>query len=65
MNISKIQILNLYKNLIKYGKSLKYTDKEYYQSYVRKQFETLEQDEKKIERLFRKGEAFLFNKRLI
>lgn len=38
MNVSKIQILKLYKDIIRYGQQLKYTDKEYYFHRVRQEF---------------------------
>ncbi len=65
--ICKSSILNLYKSLIRYGKQLKYTDKNYYRNYIRNQFEASREETNvsRIERLFTKGQAFLDKKRLI
>ena len=54
MTIRKSLILQLYKNLFKYGQQLKYTDKNYYFEYIRKQFQSANiEDTKKIEILFK------------
>jgi len=47
------QVLKLYRHLIRYGKQLKYTDKEYYLSRVREEF----QQNKNLE----KSEEIIFN----
>ena len=50
MTFNKANILQLYKNLFKYGQQLKYTDKSYYYDYIRKQFQSADKEEtKKIE----------------
>jgi len=54
MTIKKSLILDLYKKLFKYGQQLKYTDKDFYFDYIRKQFQSLYiEDTKKIEILFK------------
>jgi hypothetical protein len=65
MTIKKSLILQLYKDLFKYGQQLKYTDKNFYLNYIRNQFNIAgSQDYKQIEILF-KGETLLKNKRVI
>ena len=54
MQIKQSLILQLYKNLFKYGQQLKYTDKSYYLNYIRKQFQSVDiEDTKKIEILYK------------
>jgi hypothetical protein len=54
MTIKKSLILDLYKKLFKYGQQLKYTDKDFYFDYIRKQFQSAYiEDTKKIEILFK------------
>jgi hypothetical protein len=66
MTVSRQSILNLYKNLYKYGQSLTFTNKDYYYRYIRSQFQSAQaQDKKKIQFLFNKGETFLKKKLLI
>lgn len=66
MNIDKKSILNLYKLLYRYGLALKYTDKTFYFNYIRNQFESVNPENTfKIETLFKKGQLFLANKRII
>lgn len=53
MLLTKSIILNLYKNLYRYGIQLKYTDKSFYQRYIRNQFKNIDPSDKtKIERLY-------------
>ncbi len=52
MPISKQVILGLYKRLFRYGQRLTYTDKSYYFTYIRGQFESVQVGEtERIERL--------------
>jgi hypothetical protein len=54
MTIKKSLILDIYKKLFKYGQQLKYTDKDFYFDYIRKQFQSAYiEDTKKIEILFK------------
>ena len=59
MFIEKSKLIELYKNLYRYGLQLKYTDKQYYFQYIRKQFKPVEGENttvlssEKIERLFK------------
>jgi hypothetical protein len=47
MQTNTKQIINLYKRLYKYGLyELKYTDKSYYNRYIRKAFESVETENK-------------------
>lgn len=39
MSFSKATIQRLYRDLVKYGNSLKHTDKSYYHKYIREQFD--------------------------
>lgn len=53
MLLTKSLILNLYKNLYRYGIQLKYTDQSFYQRYIRNQFKSIDPSDKtKIERLY-------------
>lgn len=36
--VTKIQILKLYKDLLRYGQNLTFTDKEYYSKRIRREF---------------------------
>ena len=59
MQVSKSLILNLYKNLCRYGKELKHTDTTFYHKYIRNQFESVDkQDNIKIERLYKVNSLF-------
>lgn len=54
MLVTKNLILNLYKSLFRYGMQLKYTDKIFYQKYIRNQFTSVDPlDKIKIERLYK------------
>lgn len=55
MSLNKSVILRLYRDLIKYGQQLKYTDKAYYKEYIRNQFVKYRdlKEEKDIERAFK------------
>ena len=55
MQINRQSILQLYKGLYKYGQLLKYTDKQFYFKYIRKQFQIVGEanDSTKIERFFK------------
>jgi hypothetical protein len=66
MPVDKSAILHLYKQLYKYSKQLRYTDKDFYLRYVRKQFTSVEPSQSaRIELLFNKGHSFLNKQRLI
>ena len=45
MTVEKKLILQLYKDFYKYGKQLKYTDKEYFYRQIRAQFENNNQSD--------------------
>lgn len=54
MIVTKDLILQLYKNLYKYGQQLKYTDKTFYFKHIRKQFESAEiENSVRIQRLYK------------
>lgn len=54
MSLARTNILRLYRDLIAHGNSLKLTDKSYYLTYIRKQFDKNKEliDQNKIERVF-------------
>ncbi|GBM14204.1 hypothetical protein AVEN_61016-1 [Araneus ventricosus] len=67
MTIPRSNVIRLYKDLLKYSKTLKYTDKSYYLNQVKKEFtenKNLTSSEE-ISYHFRRGENFLKNKRLL
>lgn len=61
MTVDKKLILQLYKDFYKYGKQLKYTDKEYFYRQIRAQFENNNQSDLS----YKKGLEFLKKKRII
>ena len=64
MQISRSSILQLYKSLYKYGLQLKFTDKSFYYSYIRKQFENTDpQNKEKL--AFAYKVSHIFNKKMI
>lgn len=67
MSSRQLEVLRLYRDLLKYSQTLKYTDVNFYLSKIRKDFakgKTLENEEE-ITRQIAKGREFLKNKRLI
>ncbi|XP_017762279.1 PREDICTED: uncharacterized protein LOC108552313 [Eufriesea mexicana] len=60
-------ILKLYKDLLRYGDNLKYTDKEYFQARIRENFKQNKHitDQVEIEFQLQKGQQFLQNQRVI
>lgn len=67
MSSRQLEVLRLYRDLLKYSQTLKYTDVNFYLSKIRKDFakgKTLENEEE-IARQIAKGREFLKNKRLI
>ena len=59
--------LGLYRELLRYGQNLKFTDKKYYFSKIRSEFEKNRNLANEKEILFRQGQAkaFLKNKALL
>ncbi len=53
--LTKENILQLYKNIYKYGLQLKYTDRDFFNKYIRNQFQNkdIENDTEKINRLYK------------
>ncbi|GAB6028839.1 hypothetical protein CHUAL_004645 [Chamberlinius hualienensis] len=65
-SIGRSQYLQLYRELLRYGRSLVYTDKDYYYARIRKEF-TKSRELSEEDQLFnyKKGLAFLQRKRLL
>jgi len=70
--ISRTNILQLYKSLLRHGQQLNYTSKTFYFEYIRRQARSVsgennnsQQQQQRIERLYNKGKVFLANNRLI
>ncbi|KAF7286317.1 hypothetical protein GWI33_006046 [Rhynchophorus ferrugineus] len=63
----KIEILKLYKDLLRYGQELKFTDKEYFQKRIKKEFKQnkVVTDETDINFKFEKGIILLLRKTVI
>ncbi|XP_026463884.1 MIEF1 upstream open reading frame protein [Ctenocephalides felis] len=64
---SAAQVLRLYKNLLRYGQNLQYTDKDYFCNRIRKEFrnnKTCSRTEDLIFN-FEKGRALLENGRVV
>ncbi|XP_051176554.1 MIEF1 upstream open reading frame protein isoform X1 [Leptopilina boulardi] len=61
------EVLQLYKNLLRYRQNLKYTDKDYFTSRIKKIFRQNQclGDEKIVKFQIQKGHAFLKNKRVV
>ncbi|KAK6166567.1 hypothetical protein SNE40_023224 [Patella caerulea] len=61
MDVTRGTVLSLYRMLFRYGKNLKYTDKEYYLKRLRKEFNGNRnlQDQSEIEHCIEKGNVFL------
>jgi len=63
----QLEILRLYRDLLKYSKTLRYTDVDFYLNRIRHEFQkgkTLEKEDD-IAKYIGKGREFLNNKRLI
>ena len=66
VSVTKELAIGLYKNLYKYGRQLKYTDREFYYKYVRNQFEKSKQevDPERTQRLIKVFDSLLFESQL-
>lgn len=60
-------ILKLYKDLLRYGDNLKYTDKKYFRYKIRKNFKQNKHliDQTEIDFQLQKGQKFLQNQRVL
>lgn len=60
-------VLKLYKDLLRYGENLKYTDKEYFRFRIRKNFKQNKDliDQTEIDFQLQKGKKLLQNQRII
>lgn len=60
-------VLKLYKDLLRYGENLKYTDKEYFRFRIRKNFKQNKHliDQTEIEFQLQKGKKLLQNQRIV
>ncbi|XP_034257065.1 MIEF1 upstream open reading frame protein [Thrips palmi] len=67
MKISTNQVLGLYRNLLRYGQQLKFTDQNYFKERVREEFRTNRNvtSEDKIEFFYKKGKSLLERKRIV
>ncbi|XP_078045954.1 uncharacterized protein LOC144474691 [Augochlora pura] len=63
----KQTVLKLYKDLLRYGEHLKYSDKEYFRYRIRKGFKDNKQltDEREINFHFQKGRKLLSDQRVL
>lgn len=61
------QVLQLYRELLRYGRQLQFTDKDYFVNRVRKEFKQAKDIEKAedIKFYFQRGLALLKNKRVV
>ncbi|XP_072444726.1 mitochondrial ribosome and complex I assembly factor AltMIEF1-like [Chiloscyllium punctatum] len=61
---SRVAVLNLYRALLREGRNLQYTDRDYYYTFIRREFrknQHLTSEEEKVKQL-EKGIYFLENK---
>ncbi|XP_076671315.1 mitochondrial ribosome and complex I assembly factor AltMIEF1-like [Andrena cerasifolii] len=60
-------ILKLYKDLLRYGENLKYTDKRYFRHRIRQSFKENKQlaDQTEIDFQLQKGQKLLQNQRVV
>ncbi|CAF3553832.1 unnamed protein product [Rotaria sordida] len=67
MSTRQLEILRLYRDLLKYSQTLKYTDVDFYLTRIKQEFAKgkLLENEDEIARQIAKGQEFLKNKRLI
>ncbi|CAL7941651.1 unnamed protein product [Xylocopa violacea] len=63
----KSGVLKLYKDLLRYGENLKYTDKTYFRRRIRQSFKKNKDlvDQTEINFQFQKGQKFLENQRVV
>ncbi|XP_068898977.1 mitochondrial ribosome and complex I assembly factor AltMIEF1 [Tenebrio molitor] len=63
-HITKLQILKLYKDLLRYGQGLRFTDKDYFCNRIRREFRKNRElgDESEISFNFEKGTALLIRR---
>ena len=64
---SPSEILGLYRQLLRYGRSLQFTDKDYFQRRIRYEFERYRftDNSRVIEKQVQRGKALLKNDRLL
>ena len=62
-----LRALSLYRQLLRYGQNLRYTDKDYFSARIREEFEKYRHlsDESEIEWALKKAEAFLKKGRVV
>ncbi|CAF3555286.1 unnamed protein product [Rotaria sordida] len=67
MSTRQLEVLRLYRDLLKYSQTLKYTDVDFYLTRIKQEFAKgkLLENEDEIARQIAKGQEFLKNKRLI
>ncbi|CAF1587276.1 unnamed protein product [Rotaria magnacalcarata] len=67
MPTRQLEVLRLYRDLLRYSQTLKYTDVDFYLNRIKQEFAKgkLLQNEHEIVRQIAKGQEFLKNKRLI
>ncbi|CAF3029303.1 unnamed protein product [Rotaria socialis] len=67
MPTRQLEILRLYRDLLRYSQTLKYTDVDFYLNRIKQEFAKgkLLQNEHEIVRQIEKGQEFLKNKRMI
>ncbi|XP_076757960.1 mitochondrial ribosome and complex I assembly factor AltMIEF1-like [Xylocopa sonorina] len=63
----KPNVIRLYKDLLRYGENLKYTDKSYFRSRIRQSFKRNKDlvDQTEIDFQLQKGRKFLENQRVV
>ncbi|GFS30340.1 uncharacterized protein TNIN_340671 [Trichonephila inaurata madagascariensis] len=67
MTITRLNIIQLYRDILKYSKTLKFTDKDYFLHQVKKEFKENKHltNTEEISYHFNRGKNFLKNKRLL
>ncbi|XP_059471996.1 mitochondrial ribosome and complex I assembly factor AltMIEF1 [Neocloeon triangulifer] len=67
MSAARSEVLSLYKNILKYGKQIKLTDRDYYKQRIRKEFKSFKNLDaaEDIQFHVERAKAFLDNKRVI
>ncbi|XP_050431838.1 MIEF1 upstream open reading frame protein [Adelges cooleyi] len=67
MSVTSLQVLKLYKELLKYGSNLKLTNKNYYQRRIKEEFKQnkLLSDPKEIQFSYDKGQELLKRKSIV
>ncbi|RZF35844.1 hypothetical protein LSTR_LSTR014174 [Laodelphax striatellus] len=67
MSVGRQQVLRLYKDLLKYGQNLKFTDKAYFEQRIKSEFKKHKSLEKPSDKQFHfeRGQQLLINARIL